>query len=143
MPDTAIDPIPKQGKFRRALAAVGDWLQALDYTGFDYTLDRTQRLERELAQLKEELRQSRRRVPAMLTPVAPSTSNINDRLQYRRHLKAEEVKQRSTATLSALCPRDDQPCWRPYGAETSDRAARPRPSRGTVRPIWRPSWVSC
>src|SRR5258708_435878 len=59
MPDTAIDPIPKQGKFRRALAAVGAWLQALDYTGFDYTLDRTERLERELAQLKEELRQSR------------------------------------------------------------------------------------
>ena len=40
MPDTAIDPVPKQGKFRRALAAVGAWLQALDYTGFDYTLDR-------------------------------------------------------------------------------------------------------
>ncbi len=31
----------------------------VDYTGFDYTLDRTERLERELAQLKEELRQSR------------------------------------------------------------------------------------
>jgi hypothetical protein len=59
MPDTAIDPIPKQGNFRRALNAVGAWLQALDYTGFDYTLDRTERLERELAQLKEELRQSR------------------------------------------------------------------------------------
>jgi hypothetical protein len=40
MADTAIHPIPKQGKFRRALAAVGAWLQALDYTGFDYTLDR-------------------------------------------------------------------------------------------------------
>jgi hypothetical protein len=36
MADTAIPPIPKQGKFRRALAAVGAWLQALDYTGFDY-----------------------------------------------------------------------------------------------------------
>ena len=59
MPDTAIDPVPKQGKFRRALAAVGAWLEALDYTGFDYTLDRTACLERELAQLKEELRQSR------------------------------------------------------------------------------------
>jgi hypothetical protein len=59
MPDTVIDPIPKQGNFRRALNAVGAWLQALDYTGFDYTLDRTERLERELAQLKEELRQSR------------------------------------------------------------------------------------
>jgi hypothetical protein len=27
----------------------------------------------------------------MVTPVAPSTSNINDCLQCRRHLKAEEV----------------------------------------------------
>jgi len=26
----------------------------------------------------------------MVTPVASSTSNINDRLQCRRHLKAEE-----------------------------------------------------
>ena len=51
MPDTAIDPVPKQGKFRRALAAVGAWLQALDYTGFDYTLDRIEGLERELARL--------------------------------------------------------------------------------------------
>ena len=59
MPDKAIHPIPKQGKFRRALAAVGAWLQALDYTGFDYTLDRTECLERELARLKEELRESR------------------------------------------------------------------------------------
>jgi hypothetical protein len=45
MPDTAIDPVPTQGKFRRALAAVGAWLQALDYTGFDYTLDRIKGLE--------------------------------------------------------------------------------------------------
>jgi HAMP domain-containing protein len=59
MPDTAIDPIPKQGKFRRALAAIGAWLRTLDYTGFDYTLDRVERLEQELARLKEELRQSR------------------------------------------------------------------------------------
>ena len=59
MPDKAIDAIPKQGKFRRALAAIGAWLQALDYTGFDYTLDRIERLEQELARLKEELRQSR------------------------------------------------------------------------------------
>jgi len=59
MADTAIRPIPKQGKLRRALTAVGAWLQALDYAGFDYTLERTERLERELAQLMEELRQSR------------------------------------------------------------------------------------
>jgi hypothetical protein len=59
MPDTAIHMIPKQGRFRLALAAVGAWLQALDYTGFDYALDRTEHLERELARLKEELRQIR------------------------------------------------------------------------------------
>jgi hypothetical protein len=52
MPDTAIDPVPKQGKFRRALAAVGAWLQALDYTGFDYTLDRIEGLEQKLARRK-------------------------------------------------------------------------------------------
>jgi len=50
---------PSRGNFRRALAAVGAWLQALDYTGFDYTLDRIEGLEQELARLKEELRQSR------------------------------------------------------------------------------------
>jgi len=59
MADTAIPPNPKQGKFRRALAAINAWLLALDYTGFDYTLDRTERLEQELARLKEELRRSR------------------------------------------------------------------------------------
>jgi hypothetical protein len=59
MADTAIHPIPKQGKMRRALAAVGAWIQALDYTGFDYAFDRIERLEQELARLKEELRQSR------------------------------------------------------------------------------------
>jgi len=31
----------------------------MDYTSFDYTLDRIERLEREVGQLKEELRQSR------------------------------------------------------------------------------------
>jgi hypothetical protein len=56
---TTVQPIPKQGKFRRALAAVGAWLQALEYSGFDYTLDRTEHLEQELARLKEELHQSR------------------------------------------------------------------------------------
>ena len=59
MTDTANHPIPKQGQFCRALAAAGAWLQALDYTSFDYTLDRFERLEQELARLKEEVRQSR------------------------------------------------------------------------------------
>src|SRR6202166_4489708 len=59
IPDTAIDPISKQGRFRRAFAAVGAWLQALDYTGFDYTLDRIEGLEQQMARLKEELCQRR------------------------------------------------------------------------------------
>lgn len=59
MIDTANHPVPEQGKFRRALAAVGAFLQSMDYTSFDYTLDRIGLLEREVGQLKEELRQSR------------------------------------------------------------------------------------
>jgi hypothetical protein len=51
--------VPEQGKLRRALAAVFAWLQAMEYTSFDYTLDRIQRLEQEVGQLKKELRQSR------------------------------------------------------------------------------------
>jgi HAMP domain-containing protein len=59
MTDTANHRVPEQGKLRRALAVVFAWLQAMEYTGFDYTLDRIERLEREVGQLKEELRQSR------------------------------------------------------------------------------------
>ena len=58
MTDTANHLVTKQGKLRRALAAVFVWLQAMEYTSFDYTLDRIERLEREVGQLKEELRQS-------------------------------------------------------------------------------------
>ena len=59
MTDTANHLVPEQGKLRRALAAVSAFLQTMEYTGFDYTLDRIERLEREVGQLKEELRQSR------------------------------------------------------------------------------------
>ena len=59
MTDTANHLVPEQGKLRRALAVVFSWLQAMEYTSVDYTLDRIERLERELGQLKEELRQSR------------------------------------------------------------------------------------
>ena len=59
MTDTANHLVPEQGKLRRALAAAFAWLQAMEYTSFDYTLDRIERLEREVGQLKEELRQSR------------------------------------------------------------------------------------
>jgi hypothetical protein len=59
MTDTANHLVPERGKFRRALAAVFAWLEAMDYTSFDYTLDRIEHLEREVGQLEEELRQSR------------------------------------------------------------------------------------
>ncbi len=48
--------ITGQGRFRRALAVVFSWLQAMENTGVDYTLDRIERLEREVRELNEELR---------------------------------------------------------------------------------------
>ncbi|PYE19809.1 hypothetical protein C7410_118105 [Paraburkholderia silvatlantica] len=59
MTHTANHSIPEQGKFRRALATAWALLQAMESTGFDYTLDRIERLELEVGRLKEELRQSR------------------------------------------------------------------------------------
>ena len=59
MTHTANHSAPEQGKLRRALAAVCAFLQSMEYTSFDYTLDRIERLERQVVRLKEELRQSR------------------------------------------------------------------------------------
>jgi HAMP domain-containing protein len=72
MTHVANHSVPVQGKFRRALAAVGTFLQSLEYSSFDYTHDRIERLEREVGRLKEELRQSRdpKAVDAS-TPVRP------------------------------------------------------------------------
>ncbi len=56
---TAKHLVPVQGKLRRAFAVFFGWLQAMEYTGFDYTLDRIEHLEREVGRLKGELRQSR------------------------------------------------------------------------------------
>ena len=77
MTDTANHLVPEQGKLRRALAAVFAWFQAMEYTSFDYTLDRIERLEREVGQLKKELRQGRDTGPSMLTTVASLGSNID------------------------------------------------------------------
>ena len=55
MTDTASHSVREQGRFRRALAAVGAFLQSLESTSFDYPLDRIERLGR----LKGELRRSR------------------------------------------------------------------------------------
>ncbi|MGO9266157.1 MAG: hypothetical protein ACLQBA_14975 [Candidatus Binataceae bacterium] len=59
MTHTANHSVPEQGKFCRALAAVWAFLQSLESTSFDYTPDRIERLEREVGQLKKELRQGR------------------------------------------------------------------------------------
>ncbi len=59
MTHTANHVVPESGKFRRAVAAGWAFLQAMEFTSFDYTLDRIERLEREVGRLKEELRQSR------------------------------------------------------------------------------------
>ena len=50
---------PEQGKFRRALAAVGALLQSLDYSSFEYTHERIERLEQEVERLREEARRNR------------------------------------------------------------------------------------
>ena len=59
MTHTASHSVPEPGIIRRAFAAFWAFLQALESTGFDYTLDRIERLEREVGRLQEELRQSR------------------------------------------------------------------------------------
>ena len=57
--DTANRLVPGQRRFRRALAVVFAWLQAMESTSFDYALDRIESLEREVGRLKEEPRQRR------------------------------------------------------------------------------------
>lgn len=59
MTDTAIKLAPRQGKFRRFVATVFEWLQALEYSSFDYTHDRIAELERKVAKLTEEMRELR------------------------------------------------------------------------------------
>ena len=45
------------GAFRRLMNKVARWSQALDYSGIDYTFDRLAFIERELAALKDRMRQ--------------------------------------------------------------------------------------
>ena len=49
--------VPGQGFFRRALAGILAFEQAMDSTSVDYELGRIERLEREVERLNEELRQ--------------------------------------------------------------------------------------
>ena len=45
------------GVFRRLMNKVTIWEEAMNYSGFDYTLDRIASVERELAALKDRMRQ--------------------------------------------------------------------------------------
>jgi hypothetical protein len=45
------------GVFCRLINKVARWSEALDYSGFDYTLDRIAFVERELAAIKDRMRQ--------------------------------------------------------------------------------------
>lgn len=58
MAHTANHSVPQQGKFRRALAVVWAFLQAMESGSSGYMFDRIDHLEREVARLREELRQS-------------------------------------------------------------------------------------
>jgi uncharacterized protein YydD (DUF2326 family) len=54
------------GAVRRLMNKVATWSEALNYSGFDYTLDRIASVERELAEIKDRMRQfeeSRREPP--------------------------------------------------------------------------------
>ncbi len=68
MTGTANNLLRKQGKLWRFVATVGAWLQALDYTSFDYTQDRIDLLERKVALLTEELREGRASSPRDSAP---------------------------------------------------------------------------
>jgi len=58
MTNTVNHQVPRPRKFRRALTTVFAWMEAMESTSFDYTLDRIERLEREIRQIKKEQRQS-------------------------------------------------------------------------------------
>ena len=67
MTDTTNNLVPR-GKLWRFVAAVGTWLHALEYTSFDYTQDRIDRLERKVVELTEELHQSQASSPRDFAP---------------------------------------------------------------------------
>jgi len=70
MTPTANHAVPEPGKFRRAVSAIRAFLQAMDSTSFDYTLDRIERLEREVLRLKDQTSLSS--CSALATTVAPT-----------------------------------------------------------------------
>ena len=53
----ATDKSGGPGVFRRLMKKVAIWEEALNYSGIDYTFDRIASVERELAALKDRMRQ--------------------------------------------------------------------------------------
>jgi hypothetical protein len=54
---TTTDMSGEPGAFRRLMNKVAKWSEALDYSGIDYALDRIAFIERELAEVKDRMRQ--------------------------------------------------------------------------------------
>jgi len=50
------DSKKQKGAFGRVIDAIAAWEKAMEYTPYDYVLDRVCNLEREVSQLKDELR---------------------------------------------------------------------------------------
>jgi len=53
----ATDMSGASGAFRRRMNKVATWLEAMNYSGFDYTLHRIAFVERDLAEIKNRMRQ--------------------------------------------------------------------------------------
>jgi hypothetical protein len=54
---TLVEP-EKKSMFRRLIDDLRAWAMALDYSGAEYTLDRIAGLEKQVAELREELRRA-------------------------------------------------------------------------------------
>ncbi len=63
----------KPGAFRRLMNKVATWSEALNYSDFEYTLDRIALVERELAEIKDRMRkfEASRHEPPDVPPMRP------------------------------------------------------------------------
>ncbi len=68
------DSKKRQGTLGRVIDALGAWENAMDYTPYDYVLDRVCNLEREVLLLRDELRASSARNNAGACAKPPSSS---------------------------------------------------------------------
>ena len=78
------------GALRRLMNKVARWSEALDYSGFDYTLDRIATIERELAAIKDRMRQfeaSRHEPPDVLRCANPLSEGFGSSPQSVRRIR--------------------------------------------------------